>query len=45
MALQNPFAFLRGGLFGWLALVVMPCGWLGPIIGLNLIQRRDDVVL
>ena len=45
MALQDPFAFLRGGLYGWLALLVMPCGWLGPIIGLNLVQRRYDVMM
>ena len=40
MVLQNPFIFLRGGIYGWLALLVMPCGWLGPIIGINLVQRR-----
>ncbi len=31
--------FLRGGPLGWLALLVMPCGWLGPMIGLNLVHR------
>ena len=45
LALQNPLAFLQGGLYGWLALLVMPCGWLGPIIGLNLVQRRYDVMI
>jgi len=45
LALQNPFAFLNGGLYGWLALLVMPCGWLGPIIGLNLVERRYDVIV
>ena len=42
LALQNPMAFLQGGFYGWLALLVMPCGWLGPIIGLNLVERRYD---
>jgi hypothetical protein len=45
LALQNPLAYLQAGLFGWLALLVMPCGWLGPIIGLNLVLRRDDVMM
>ena len=40
MVLQNPFIFLRGGPYGWLALIIMPCGWLGPIIGMNLVQRK-----
>jgi ABC-type Co2+ transport system permease subunit len=31
--------FLRRGPLGWLALLVMPCGWLGPMVGLNLIHR------
>jgi hypothetical protein len=31
--------FLRQGPLGWLALLVMPCGWLGPMVGLNLIHR------
>jgi len=43
LALQDPFSFLRGGLYGWLALLVMPCGWLGPIIGLNLVQGKYQV--
>lgn len=33
--------FLRGPV-GWLALLVMPCGWLGPIIGMNLVYRRYE---
>ena len=39
-ALVNPLLFLASGPVGWLALMVMPCGWLGPILGLNLVQRR-----
>jgi hypothetical protein len=38
-ALTNPAAFLTSGPLGWLALLVMPCGWLGPFIGSNLVQR------
>lgn len=37
--------YLRSGLSGWLALLVMPCGWLGPIIGLHLVQKRTDQLL
>jgi hypothetical protein len=39
LALSNPHHFLGRGLVGWLALLVLPCGWLGPIIGLHLAQR------
>jgi hypothetical protein len=42
-ALLNPAYYLGHGPLGWLALLIMPCGWLGPIIGLNLVQRRDPV--
>ncbi len=38
-ALTNPAAFLTSGPLGWLALMVMPCGWLGPFIGSNLVQK------
>lgn len=39
LALMNPGAFVLSGPVGWLALLVMPCGWLGPILGLNLVER------
>jgi len=39
MALVNPGAFIVSGPYGWLALLVMPCGWLGPVLGLNLVER------
>lgn len=39
LALSNPNFFLTQGMMGWLALLVLPCGWLGPIIGLHLAQR------
>jgi hypothetical protein len=31
--------FLHRGVLGWLALLVMPCGWLGPMIGWSLVNR------
>ena len=39
MALLEPSQFITAGPYGWLALLVMPCGWLGPVIGINLVQR------
>jgi hypothetical protein len=39
LALTNPHQFLAQGLMGWLALLILPCGWLGPIIGMHLAQR------
>lgn len=39
LVLIDPGAFMRGGPLGWLALLVMPCGWLGPVLGLNLVTR------
>lgn len=37
-----PELFVKSGPTGWLALLVMPCGWLGPIIGMNLIFGRFE---
>jgi hypothetical protein len=31
--------FLMSGPLGWLALLVMPCGWLGPIVGWSTVRR------
>ena len=39
LVLIDPGAFMRSGPLGWLALLVMPCGWLGPVLGLNLVTR------
>ena len=36
---SDPGYYLSQGMVGWLALLVMPCGWLGPMIGLHLAQR------
>jgi hypothetical protein len=37
--LHSSSDFLLSGPLGWLALMVMPCGWLGPVIGWNLVKR------
>ncbi|MCB9421320.1 MAG: hypothetical protein H6667_16070 [Ardenticatenaceae bacterium] len=37
--LVSPMDFLLSGPLGWLALLVMPCGWLGPFIGFSLVRR------
>jgi hypothetical protein len=29
---------------GWLALLVMPCGWLGPMVGLHLVERWNMLI-
>ncbi|MCA9937674.1 MAG: hypothetical protein KC418_03460 [Anaerolineales bacterium] len=31
--------YLQHGPVAWLALLVMPCGWLGPILGLSLVEK------
>ncbi len=36
----NPSDYLAYGPLAWLALLVMPFGWLGPILGLNLVNRQ-----
>lgn len=44
LAFTAPEIFMGGGPSAWLALLVMPCGWLGPIIGSNLVQRSQAAV-
>ncbi len=39
-AVLNPDLYLQKGPIAWLALMVMPFGWLGPIISLNLMKDR-----
>lgn len=39
LVLTNPTLFMMSGPIAWLALLIMPCGWLGPFIGFNLVQR------
>lgn len=34
-----PAEYLAHGPLAWLALLVMPCGWLGPAAGLHLVQK------
>ena len=43
-ALVAPQHYLLRGPMGWLALMVMPCGWLGPFVGLHLTERWGMVV-
>jgi hypothetical protein len=38
-----PERFLSTGLAGWLALLVMPIGWLGPFLGINLLHRMQQI--
>jgi hypothetical protein len=45
MIFVSPEAFLLSGPVGWLALLVTPCGWLGPLIGFNLVQRQRQMML
>ena len=33
-------AYLQSGPFGWLALLVLPCSWLAPVIALRLGRRE-----
>jgi hypothetical protein len=37
----DPAAYLGRGIFGWMALLVMPCGWLAPVLGLRLAQKLE----
>ena len=38
-----PERFLYTGPAGWLALLVMPIGWLGPFLGVNLLHRMQEI--
>lgn len=39
MILFDPGTFVSRGPIGWLALLIMPCGWLGPMLSLHLVER------
>jgi hypothetical protein len=41
-AVLTPNDYLAYGPLAWLALMVMPFGWLGPIISLNLMKDRTS---
>ncbi|MCP4428631.1 MAG: hypothetical protein GY803_29445 [Chloroflexi bacterium] len=43
LVMTNPAYYLNQGLVGWLALLVMPCGWLAPVFGLYLAQRWRQI--
>lgn len=36
-----PDIYFKQGLLGWLILLIIPCGWLSPSIGLNIAQRWE----
>lgn len=42
LVLTEPYRFLASGPLGWLALLIMPCGWLGPVIGMKLVQYAQS---
>lgn len=44
-ALLAPQRYLQSGPVGWMALLIMPCGWLGPFIGLNIVQGWQEPVV
>jgi hypothetical protein len=44
-ALLAPQEYLQSGPVGWMALLIMPCGWLGPFIGLNIVERLQEPVI
>lgn len=37
--LSLPQDYLYKGFYGWLALLIMPLGWLGPVIGLAVAEK------
>lgn len=39
--LLYPELYLRQGVVGWAVLLVLPCGWLAPALGLNLAEKLD----
>lgn len=44
LVLFDPSHYIVKGPVGWLALLVMPCGWLGPVLGLHLVQRWEEAL-
>ncbi len=34
-----PSIYFNKGIMGWMSLLIMPCGWLAPIISLNAARR------
>lgn len=40
MGMVNPALYVAAGPAGWLALLVMPCGWLGPVLGLHITNQE-----
>ena len=43
--LLYPEMYLRQGVIGWVILLVFPCGWLAPALGLNLAEKLDPTAV
>ncbi|GAB4271698.1 MAG: hypothetical protein Kow0080_17390 [Candidatus Promineifilaceae bacterium] len=39
LLLSDNAAFLQAGPFGWIAVLIMPLGWLAPLIGAGLVIK------
>ena len=37
--LAHPDLYIAQGPAGWLILMIVPCGWLAPILGVNVAER------
>lgn len=43
--LAYPRLYLESGPLGWMVLMIVPCGWLAPVIGLNAATRWERLSL
>ena len=41
----DPVSYVGKGAIGWMALLIMPCGWLAPLISLNIVRRWQQEVV
>ena len=37
--LANPHIYTSQGPIGWMILMIVPCGWLAPLLGANVAER------
>lgn len=37
--LANPEIYMSQGPVGWMILMIVPCGWLAPLLGANVAER------
>lgn len=40
--LAHPDLYVAQGPIGWLILMIVPCGWLAPVLGVNVAQRWEN---